>query len=1459
MDPYVPGVLTDLWQSALSAYEERTGTDLTTEDMFGDLEGCDSVDGVLTVIDEQMTTFKKFRAADPTWEKLRSALKPIAHVVSSFSEAAGEGVALAVPAGKTIFAAIGVLLTATKGVSASYNSLVDLFNVLTAFLDRLKIREEIKMRSEAKDIVVKILVELLSVLALATKLMKKKRLVKGQYVSILSGNQDVKDAVDRLDKLTVEDSGVMATETFVNTCKVLEHINTMMAEHALNTTAQLNAIKRHQVEKDIIRWLSPPDPSTNHNLMNESHHPGTGDWLLRGDVFKGWKSDSASLLWIHGKPGSGKSVLCSTIIQELKLQALPFSLVYFYFDFRDDAKHNCRGLLSSLVIQLAHLYPEGGSILHDLYSKNQDGGEQPSSDALIHCLRGMLSVRGETFVVLDALDECPVHAERAKVLSVIEKIMEWKIQGLHLCVTSRPEHDIKTRLESLAPVQVNLHLVDQQAEDIGAYIRHVLQHDYAFQGWRPDDANLAIRTLSEQANGMFRWVFCQLEVLRDCLPKHIRHVLKNLPKTLDETYQRILENIAEDVSEDALHLFQCLAFSLRPLTIEELADVLAVDFDTDTVPEFVSSYRPLSTQVLRICSGLVVLNNRVVQFAHFSVQEYLVSERLSKSGRASIYHLDTTLSHTTIAQLCLSMLVQKDVDADFLKYAAESWIMHANHETVVDNATVNRMMATLFNPQTPLLSGWLTLHDPAPWEFRSQLPTDSDCRPILYTSLFGFYKQTDMLCRRHRAGANPEYSFVVLQAAAWAGHLEIVHLLLDHGADVNARGGKYGTAVQAAAYKGRLDVVHLLLERGADVNAHGGEYGMALHAAAFGGSLDVLRLLLEHGADLNRQDSQHGTALHVAARKGNLQVARLLLQHGADVGAQSCEYGTALHVAALESHLEVVDLLLDNGADVNARGCKYGTALHVAARKGNLEVARLLLQHGADVGAQSCEYGTALHVAALESHLEVVGLLLDNGADVNTQGGEHGTALQAAALNGSPEVVHLLLQRGADLKAHGGVYGTVLQAAVLNSSHEVLHILLERGADVNAQGGTFGTVLQAAAYEGSVEVVRLLLDSGADVNEQMGKFGTALQGAAYDGTPEVVRLLLERGADVNAQGGEYGTALQAAVLNSSLDIVHLLLQRGADVNAQGGVYGTALQAAAYGGSPEVVRLLLEAGANVNARGGEYDTALQAATLRGRLDVVSILLEGGADMDARSGKYGTALQAAALNGISDLVHLLLERGADVNAQGAEWGTALQAAAYQGNVEVVHLFLDLGADVNAQDGLQGTALQMAIHKGHNEIVGVLLDRGADVNAQGGRHGTALQAADEECNSEVVRLLLQHGANANMQFGNFGTALQVTAYEGHLSIVGLLLDNGADVNLRGGEFDTALQAAASQGHLEVVDHLLNRGADVDARGGRYGTALQAAVKEGHSEVMQLLLRRGADTNAKYGGFDTSLRVTA
>ena len=189
----------------------------------------------------------------------------------------------------------------------------------------------------------------------------------------------------------------------------------------------------------------------------------------------------------------------------------------------------------------------------------------------------------------------------------------------------------------------------------------------------------------------FRWIFCQLEFLRRCLPARIRQALSELPESLNGTYERILQDIDKANWKFAHRIFQCVSVTSRPLRVEELAEFLAFDFDAAPTPEFRPSWRPLDPlgAVLSACSSLLgvvkVDGSKVIQFSHFSVKEFLTSTRLTESrDTISRYHVSMTPAHTLVAQVCLGTLLHLDenITSDSLKnfplaeYAAESigWI-----------------------------------------------------------------------------------------------------------------------------------------------------------------------------------------------------------------------------------------------------------------------------------------------------------------------------------------------------------------------------------------------------------------------------------------------------------------------------------------------------------------------------------------------------------------------------------------------------------------------------------------------------------------------------------------------------------------------------------------------------------------------------------------------------------------
>ena len=184
------------------------------------------------------------------------------------------------------------------------------------------------------------------------------------------------------------------------------------------------------------------------------------------------------------------------------------SMAYFYFDFRDIYKQNRRDLLPSLVTQLSDQSYRHCDILNDLYLKHGSGAQKPSDDELIQCLKDMVTLPDQqpVYLIIDALDECPdtsgMPSPREQVLDLVKELVELSSPNLRLCVTSRPEVDIRRALEPLTSLRVSLHEQCGQKQDIVDYVTSVVRSDAKMRRWRDEDKNLVIKTLSERADGM---------------------------------------------------------------------------------------------------------------------------------------------------------------------------------------------------------------------------------------------------------------------------------------------------------------------------------------------------------------------------------------------------------------------------------------------------------------------------------------------------------------------------------------------------------------------------------------------------------------------------------------------------------------------------------------------------------------------------------------------------------------------------------------------------------------------------------------------------------------------------------------------------------------------------------------------------------------------------------------------
>ncbi|KAH9074709.1 hypothetical protein EDB83DRAFT_2653268 [Lactarius deliciosus] len=258
---------------ALSEYEKTTGNQLLSHPLATQMKRCDSVDAILAILRGQAEAFQQFRDGD---HRLMMWISPVVDILYTFSDTLGGVAGMAFPPAGAIFTGIGVLLAAARGARASHDALVELFGRIESFFKRLEVYTQISLTAEMVEVFVKIVAEVLYPL-------HRDERDETNAIKKLLGRTDIEDALKRLDSLIQEEVRMAIAQTMRATFEL-----------------KCPSTPGNQIEQDVRKWFSPPDPSTNHNTACEVYHKEPPTWLFGAGVFKNWMSDG-SLLWIHGK------------------------------------------------------------------------------------------------------------------------------------------------------------------------------------------------------------------------------------------------------------------------------------------------------------------------------------------------------------------------------------------------------------------------------------------------------------------------------------------------------------------------------------------------------------------------------------------------------------------------------------------------------------------------------------------------------------------------------------------------------------------------------------------------------------------------------------------------------------------------------------------------------------------------------------------------------------------------------------------------------------------------------------------------------------------------------------------------------------------------------------------------------------------------------------------------------
>ena len=641
----------------------------------------------------------------------------------------------------------------------------------------------------------------------------------------------------------------------------------------------------------------------------------------------------------------------------------------------------------------------------------------------------------------------------------------------------------------------------------------------------------------------------------------MRRTIEELPGDLDATYERILKEISPVNRVYTHRLLQCLTVAVRPLVVEELAEVLAIEFDGERgIPKLNEGFRWADQEqaVLSACSSLIAIvkysdSRRRVQFSHFSVKEFLTSDRIATSELNSLryHHIQLESAHAVMARVCLGVLFRLDDSMDketiqsypLGKYVGKYFYDHAEAGNVLSR--ISDGVDTLFDPDKPHLKilTWLSDGDananPKPFDFNIDPGSEDDssseqsssdqsssersfpkyipwfphwfyaavCRGTLLKHL--------ILKHAHDLDASDVYGQTALHIAAFASNFESTQMLIEHTANINARDNRGCTPLHYAVVNGKPDskldlfpCVQLLLERGADANTQNNRGTTPLHLAASNSKINekIIQLLIENVTNINLRNVQGQTALHNAALRGDTDIMSIILNHGADVDAQDNNGSTPLYRAIYKSELSAAELLLRHGANIDLQNNKRQAPLHLASRRGHLNIMRLLLEKGANVDTLDDNGSTPLHLVISDWRLPAAELLLEHGANIGLQNNKLQTVLHLASQRGHLDIMRLLLGKGANVDAPDSDGSTPLHLAISHANSRNLE-----------------------------DVVGLLLEHGANINMRNGQGQTALHKASLRSYPNIILLILNRGADVDAQDNDGSTPLHLFISKVSRD------------------------------------------------------------------------------------------------------------------------------------------------------------------------------------------------------------------------------------------------------------------------------------------------------------------------------------
>lgn len=999
--------------------------------------------------------------------------------------------------------------------------------------------------------------------------------------------------------------------------------------------------------------------------------------------------------------------------------------------------------------------------------RNNDGRPLPSSDVIELLRRIVDEVPGCTLIV-DGLDECTFAL--TEFLREVRTAL--KLSGSRLLIVSREVLELREALVrpdfeddvNFSEYRISSHDVEEDVKIFSKELMEVMKLENRAVTLQDD----LTRRLVERSKGQFMWAKLQAKALRGSMNRQqLLESLDEAPSSLDEVYSRHWHNIMsrpQRYVSQALRILRWAALSIRPMTVQEIAEAVLIDLKTDGDLPIDPEELPLmidqdyiDSEIMALCGPFLDLKSptrehgltgkewQTVHLVHASAKDFIFS-RIAPD----VLDEQEGREHAVLARLCLHFIKfprvwQQDAGHNaanptlgFLGYASDFWVHHYRQGMPFINAETRHLVGSMFSQLSPIWDAWTRRFDlQSGWTL-------------------------DYLQDEKTEGLSPG----PLRYASSLNLPSIVKHLIDRGEPIDERSRDGRSALGVASLRGNVDIVGILLEQGAsqEIRDHTGL--LPIHLATIGGHVGVVRTLLRsHEEVVNALDLRKKSPLILSCDLGRFELAQVMLEKGADVNSVDVHGSGPLHKAIRGGHESITRLLIDYGADINLAEPRQIRPIHISCYFGNDAATNLLLASGVEVNVPMDHELRAIHLVSLKGHLNTLKRLLAKGADLHVRDASGTTSLHIAVSVGQSDVVKRLLEAGADARAsdHRGM--TPLHFAAVTGDVTSMEALLRAGArrsDVNNEGMT---ALHLAAKAGHIEAMRCLIEA-AEINPSTVpdqreanalhvadiQGWTALHIATRYSSREAVSILLHNGIDVSAVTHDGWSALSLAATSGSQTILEGLIEYivhlRADIdavnpNTNSSLYrSTALHVAARDGLVDSMKRLLVAGADIERKDGEGLTPLALAAKARHNAAVDFLISQGAGIIASRQSTSSLPLAGPGHIVSDRKEGALKAVTETlttSAQGHQGSalikpTAADSSSDNGSLHDAARKLDLGAVKALLESGHNPNFPSPHHHGRSVLAELCL-RGSDEE---------LTTKRQELMQQVLAELIQSGAN-------------------------------------------------------------------------------------------------------------------